>query len=93
MLRANRKGTSTRLPLACSAGASACTGKIWLSFRKATLGKGRYSLAAGDHGKVRILLTRKGRVALEKWPRVRVVATLVTTQGVVDTRKYVLKRG
>jgi hypothetical protein len=92
VLRVNRKGTSTRLPLECSTGATTCTGRIRLSHRRATLGKGGYSLAAGDRGKVKILLTRKGRVALRKWAKVRVVATLVPDDGVKSTRRYVLKR-
>lgn len=94
-LNANRKRTKAPVALSCSDAATRCTGRITVTTgkgkRRTLLARGRYSLAAGASGKVRLTLTEAARKHLRRKARVRTVLTLKanrrhgrTAQGAPD---------
>jgi hypothetical protein len=93
VLRVNKRRTATRVPIECTGGNQACSGKVTIKKRRAVLAKGRYSVAAGSQERVTVKFTRRGRAVLERWAAsVRVVVRLVAANGEVTKRRYKLSR-
>jgi hypothetical protein len=63
----------------CSSGDDACAGAVRLLAGKQTLGKGRFTVAAGAKGSIRVKLNRKARKLLAE--RKRATATLTIAYG------------
>ena len=71
---ADRRRRAARIRVRCSPGANACAGTVRLRAGGRTIGKGRFTVAAGANGSIRIELNRKARKLLAQ--RKRVTATL-----------------
>lgn len=92
-LNANRKRTKAPVALSCSDAATRCTGRITVTTgkgkRRTLLARGRYSLAAGASGKVRLTLTEAGnQVALRRHDGL--IHAFVNTTGVGRTGREAL---
>ena len=50
----------------CAAGGGECAGTVRLRIGGRTVGTGRFTVAAGENGTIRIMLNRKARKALKR---------------------------
>jgi hypothetical protein len=71
---ADRRRRNAVIRVRCSRGANACAGTVRLRVGRRTIGKGRFRIAAGTNGRIRVKLNRKARKLLAQ--RKRATATL-----------------
>lgn len=93
VLKTNRRVTWTRVPISCSKGSRACSGRVAIRRHRVVLAHGRYEVGAASKELVAVRLTRKGRTAMRQKASVRVVVVLTTSTSETIKRTYVLKRG
>ena len=86
---ADRKRRAAAIRVRCSPGANACAGKVRLRVGGRTLGKGRFTVAAGATGSIRVELNRKARKLLAR--RKRAEATLTIAYGDGRTQRIRLR--
>ena len=86
---ADRKRRAAVIRVRCSPGANACAGKVRLRVGGRTLGKGRFTVAAGAAGSIRVELNRRARKLLAQ--RKRAAATLTIAYGDGRTQRIRLR--
>jgi len=86
---ANRGRRKAAIRVRCSPGANACAGAVRLRVGKRTVGTGRFKVAAGANGTIRVKLNRKARKLLTQRKRAR--ATLTITYGDGRTERVRLR--
>lgn len=94
-LRAVRRESRVRVPLACPRGGRRCQGRIGLSLRRdrsaraANLGAARFNIAPGRRATVALRLTRRGRALARSTRRLRVTLTIRVAGRRVNRRALV----
>jgi hypothetical protein len=82
---ADRRRRTAVIRVRCAPGAGACAGTVRLRVAGRTLGTGRFRLAPGANGRIRITLNRKARKLLAQ--RKRALATLAIDDGDGGTQR------
>jgi hypothetical protein len=78
---ANRKRRKATLRVRCAQGGGDCAGAVRLRIGGKTAGTGRFAVAAGENGTIRIALNRKARKALKKSKRPRATLRIAYADG------------
>ena len=89
---ANRGRRTAVIRVRCSRGAEACAGAARLRVGKRTVGTGRFRIAAGAEGTIRVKLNRKGRRLLAQRRRADATLTITYRDGRTERVRLRLTR-